>query len=167
MPDGEFLKLLGYKTDDKNVSFFFKSTDQSERFLAWLRDKKPAMHYSMWFNVIRDGAEVAESFKDACVLKGFAWRRERGKKKANSLRCASVSEQSEWVKGSGVEVGMNNAGQGPIVWRDARCSSGLSTGDFVKYWFTTLKLLCECCPACWRFFYFLHRILRTRSQRVR
>lgn len=60
--------------------------------------KKPAMHYSMRFNVISDGAKVAESFKDACVLKGFLGRSllgEENKKKANSLRCASVSEQSE------------------------------------------------------------------------
>lgn len=137
--------------------------------------KKPAMHYSTWFNVISDEAEVAESFKDVCVLKGFLGRSllgEKGKKrKANSPRCVSVSEQSEWVKGSGAGVGMNNAGQGPIVWRNARCSPGRSTGDFVKYWFATLKLLCECCPACWApagvFFYFLHRILRTHSQRVK
>lgn len=38
------------------------------------KQKQPAVHYSTRFNVISDGAEVAESFKDACVLKGFLGR---------------------------------------------------------------------------------------------
>lgn len=94
------------KRTTKMYLFFFKSTDQSERFLARLRDKKPAMHYSTWFNVIRDGAEVAESFKDACVLKGFLGQsllgeeREGKKRQIPSGAPLCLSRVSEW-KGRG------------------------------------------------------------------
>lgn len=101
-----------------------------------------AMHYSTWLTLLGLVRADSKHHRDsgADLLKRFSHLKFGKVWIPLCALCLSQRGVNEWR--------MNNAGQDAIVrWRPL-WKPRVQHSDFVKYWFTTCKLLCGCCLAC-------------------